>query len=44
MSREELEEAFPQWNIVEESPFDVTGLPRPLRNVNPRVYRLKRTS
>jgi hypothetical protein len=25
-----------------EEPFDVSGLPRPLRNVDPRVYRLRR--
>ena len=33
--------AFPNWTIVDESPFDATGLPAPLRNVDPRCYRLK---
>jgi SAM-dependent methyltransferase len=42
MSRQEIEEAFAGWEITDEWPFDATGLPRPLRNVNPRIYRLRR--
>lgn len=42
VSREEIEEAFAGWKITDEAPFDVTGLPKPLRTVDPRVYRLRR--
>jgi len=42
MSRQEIEEVFAGWEITDEWPFDATGLPRPLRNVNPRIYRLRR--
>lgn len=41
-SREEIVDAFRGWKIADEEPFDATGLPRPLRNVDPRVYRLRR--
>lgn len=41
-SREEVEEAFSGWKVTDEEPFDATGLPRPLRNVQPRIYRLRR--
>jgi len=41
-SRADIEAAFTGWNIVDETPFDVTGLPPPLRNVDPRCYRLRR--
>jgi SAM-dependent methyltransferase len=40
--RRDIEEAFADWRVTGEEPFDVTGLPRPLRNVDPRVYRLSR--
>jgi len=42
MSRDELHAVFPGWRVTDEEPFDVTGLPRPLRHVDPRVYRLCR--
>ena len=42
VSRRDLEDAFAGWQVTDEEAFDVTGLPRPLRNVNPRVYRLRR--
>ena len=42
VSREEVEEAFSGWKVTEEEPFDATGLPRALRNVKPRIYRLRR--
>jgi SAM-dependent methyltransferase len=41
-SRREVEEAFEGWKVTDEEPFDATGLPRPLRNVKPRIYRLRR--
>jgi hypothetical protein len=37
-----LELAFRGWRIVDDEPFDATGLPAPLRNVDPRVYRFRR--
>jgi SAM-dependent methyltransferase len=42
VSREEVEEVFAGWKITEQEPFDATGLPGPLRNVDPRIYRLRR--
>ena len=44
MSRVQIERAFPQWLVVSEEAFDATGLPPPLRKVDPRVYRLRRKS
>jgi len=41
-SREEMEAAFAGWKVTDEERFDPAGLPRPLRNVDPRVYRLRR--
>ena len=41
-SPEEIEEAFVGWRVTDEEPFDSTGLPGPLRGVDPRVYRLRR--
>lgn len=40
-SRAEIEAAFPGWEVVDDQPFDASGLPGPLRGVEPRVYRLK---
>lgn len=42
-SRADIEAAFPDWEVVDDGPFDATGLPGPLRNVEPRVYRLQRS-
>ena len=42
MSRDDVATAFSEWRIVSDEPFDATGLPGPLRNVDPRVYRLRR--
>jgi SAM-dependent methyltransferase len=42
MSRAEITAAFGAWRVTEEERFDATGLPAPLRNVDPRVYRLQR--
>jgi SAM-dependent methyltransferase len=41
-SRADIETAFPEWTVVDESKFDVSGLPPPLRRVDPRCYRLRR--
>lgn len=41
-SRADIEVAFPDWRVADEEPFDVSGLPPPLRRVNPRCYRLRR--
>jgi SAM-dependent methyltransferase len=41
-SREEIEEAFAGWRVIDAEPVDATGLPRPLRKVEPRIYRLRR--
>ena len=40
-SRADIETAFPDWIVVEESEFDASGLPPPLRRVKPRCYRLR---
>lgn len=42
VSRQEIEDAFAGWNVMDEEAFDVSGLPKPLQNVDPRVYRLRR--
>lgn len=42
MSRHDIESDFPTWRIAGEEPFDATGLPGPLRGVDPRIYRLRR--
>lgn len=42
MGRSDIEGAFPGWRITDEEPFDATGLPAPLRSVDPRVFRLRR--
>lgn len=43
-SRQDLEAAFAGWKVTDEEPFDATGLPPPLRRVDPRVYRLGRVA
>jgi len=42
MSRDELLSMLPGWHITDEEPFDTSGLPRRVRNVGPRLYRLQR--
>ena len=42
MNRDDVLSMLPGWHITEEEPFDASGLPVPLRNVGPRVYRLAR--
>jgi SAM-dependent methyltransferase len=41
-SRNEIEADFPKWKVTDQIRFDATGLPRPLRNVDPQCYRLRR--
>ncbi len=41
-SRADIDAAFPDWAIIDEDVFDATGLPPPLRKVDPRCYRLRR--
>ena len=40
-SRSDIEAALPGWRIVDDQPFDATGLPGPLRGVEPRIFRLE---
>lgn len=42
-SRQDLEDAFAGWTITDVQPFDATGLPKPLRNVQPQMHRFRRT-
>jgi SAM-dependent methyltransferase len=41
-SRANIEAVFPDWKVVDVDSFDASSLPRPLRNVDPRCYRLCR--
>lgn len=41
--RADIESAFPEWRVIDEQPFDASGLPTLLRRVDPRCYRLRRT-
>lgn len=41
MSRDDIERAFPSWTIVDAVAFDASGLPPPLRKVDPVCYRLR---
>lgn len=43
MNRDDVLSMLAGWRITDEEPFDASGLPGPLRNVGPRVYRLERT-
>ncbi len=43
LSTAEIGAAFPRWILKYEEPFDVSGLPPPLRNVGPRFCRLQLT-
>jgi len=42
LSLAELEGTFRHWQIAATEPFDVSGLPPPLRKVAPVMYRLRR--
>jgi hypothetical protein len=41
-SREDLEAALPGWKVINEDAYEKSALPRPLKNVDPRFYRLRR--
>lgn len=41
-SREDVERAFPVWELIEEHPADVHGAPGYVRRADPRMYRLRR--
>ena len=42
MSREEIQETYPEWTIEEAIPFDLTGAPESLGDDDPHWYRLVR--
>ena len=42
LSREEVETAYARWRVVDEQPFDVSGMPAVFNKANPRWYRLRR--
>ncbi len=42
LSREEIEAAYVEWRVVDEQPFDVSGMPALFKKANPRWYRLRR--
>lgn len=42
MNRQDIEATFESWTVLDETPFDASGLPAPLKNVAPRIYRLRR--
>jgi hypothetical protein len=41
-SRADIEAAFRDWTTIAEDAFPPSTLPRPLRNADLRVYRLRR--
>jgi SAM-dependent methyltransferase len=41
-SREDIEAAFLGWSVIDEDVYEKSALPRPLKNVDPRFYRLHR--
>ena len=41
-SREDIEAAFPGWEVVDEQTADMTGVPWWIRREEPRFYRLRR--
>jgi SAM-dependent methyltransferase len=42
-SRADIEAAFPEWSVIAEDAIAASALPGPLRNADPRFYRLRRT-
>lgn len=42
VSRDEIQSAFAGWSVVAENPVSREALPGPLRNADPRIYRLRR--
>jgi hypothetical protein len=41
-NREDIQAAFPGWRVIDEDTYEKSALPRVLRNVDPRFYRLGR--
>jgi SAM-dependent methyltransferase len=43
-SRSDIEAAYPEWTVIDEHPFDVSGAPfyRHVKNPDPRIYQLRR--
>jgi SAM-dependent methyltransferase len=41
-SREDIQVAFPDWKVIDEDTYEKSALPRPLKNVDPCFYRLRR--
>jgi hypothetical protein len=41
-SRAEIEAAFPDWSVVDETTIDVSEAPGYVRRADPRFYRLRR--
>ena len=43
-SRGDIEAAYPDWTVIDEQAFDISGAPffRHIRNAEPRLYRLRR--
>ncbi len=41
-NREDIQAAFPGWRVIVEDTYEKAALPRALRNVDPRFYRLGR--
>ncbi len=42
-SRADIEAAFPRWAVIAEDAIPASALPKPLRSVRPRFYRLRRS-
>ena len=42
LSREDVETAYAGWIVVDEEPFDSSGMPAVFNKANPRWYRLRR--
>jgi SAM-dependent methyltransferase len=40
-SRAEIEAAYPGWRVIDEEPFDSSGLPAAFKRAEPRWYRLR---
>lgn len=43
MSVQDVEKAYDGWKVKETVQFDASGLPKPLRAVDPKIYRLVRS-
>ena len=42
LSRDEVETAYAGWRVLDEQPFDASGMPAVFKKANPRWYRLRR--